>query len=311
MHSKIPGAQVHTWILCAAIGPILSVAGRNGWMTTLIVAVATGALSFCILSCKQIKLPKWLCVLELIWLTIFLGGIGKTGGPCWPSSETFPVIPVVLLLLAVLATSRGCVPAARTGATLVWLIIPVLGVTAIAGIADVNPEWIRMKLEVPDGMLIGLLLIPCLSAFLPRDLTGGVRWSVVILGAIAVIGGVLLDGLMGTPAATQATNSFYAFSKSIHLFGIAERFEALVACALTGSWFALFALVLSVAYYLSEEILACAGKYGVWTVAAGSGVLMCILPKGGEWIAVGTLIFWGFLPVAAQGIVGAKNIEKK
>ena len=311
MNHKMPSAQMNAWLLCATIGPILSIAGRNSWMTTLIAAVATGALSFCVLSCKQIKLPRWLCVLELIWLTIFLGGIGKTAGGCWPASGKFPVIPIVLLFLAVLATSRGSVPAARTGATLVWLIIPVLGITALAGIGDVNPEWIPMELEVPDSMFVGLLLIPCLCAFLPHNATGGVRWSAAILGLIAVLGAVLITGLMGATAAAQASNSFYEFSKSIHLFGIAERFEALVACALTGSWFALFALILSAAYCLSEEILTCAGKYGVWTVAAGSGVLMCVLPNGGEWIAVGSLVFWGFLPVAAQGIVGEKNIEKK
>lgn len=311
MHRKIPGAQMNAWVLCAVIGPILSVVGRNGWMTTLIVAVATGVLSFCILSCKRMKLPRWLCVLELIWLTIFLGGIGKTAGSCWPSSGVFPVIPIVLLLLAVLATSRGYVPAARTGATLIWVIVPVLGITAIAGVGDVTPSWIRMELEVPDGMLASLLLTPCLCAFLPHDTAGGVRWSAVMLGAIAVIGTMLIDGLMGGVAAAQASNSFYMFSKSIHLYGVAERFEALVACALTGSWFAVFALILSVAQHLSEEIFTSARKYSIWVVATVSGVLMCILPNGGEWIVTGALIFWGFLPSVTQGVVGAKNIEKK
>ena len=73
----------------------------------------------------------------------------------------------------------------------------------------------------------------------------------------------------------------------------------------------MFALILSVAQHLSDQIFMSAGKCGTWIVAAVSGVLMCVLPNGGEWIVVGALIFWGFLPVAAQGIVAAKNIEKK
>ena len=311
MNRKIPGVQMNAWVLCAAIGPILSIVGRNGWMTVLISAVAAGALSFCVLSCKQICLPRWLCVLELVWLTVFLGGIAKTSASCWPTTDAVPVIPLVLLLLAAFAACRGSVPVARTGATLVWLIIPVLGILGITGVADVNPDWIRMELEVPNGMLIGLLLIPCVCAFLPREMPTSSRWSAAILGAVAVAGAVLVDGLLGETGAMYAENSFYEFSKSINLFGIAERFEALVACVLTGSWFALFALMLSAAYHLTEEIFAPAGKYGVWAVVIGSGVLMCILPNRSEWMAIGALIFWGFLPVAAQGVVGAKNMEKK
>ena len=311
MHREIPGAQMNAWVLCAAIGPILSIVGRNGWMTVLISAVAAGALSFCVLSCKQIRLPRWLCALELLWLTVFLGSIGKTAGSCWPTSDTIPVIPIVLLLVAACAACRGSVPAARTGATLVWLILPVLGIIAIAGVADVNPDWLPVEPEVPDGMLIGLFLIPCLCTFVPRESTTAVRWSAVILGVVAVAGAVLVDGLLGATGAVQAENSFYEFSKSINLFGIAERFEALVACVLTGGWFALLVLTLSAAYHLTEEIFAPAGKYGVWAVTVLSGVLMCILPSSSDWMVLGNLIFWGFIPVTAQGIVGAKNMEKK
>ena len=310
MKSKIPGAQVNAWVLTAAIGPILSIIGRNGWMTVLIAAVAAGALSFCILSCKQIRLPRWLCALELVWLAVFLGGIGKISSTCW-TEDAFPAIPFVLLLLGVFASSRGGIPAARVGATLLWLVVPILGVIGIAGTADVNTDWIRMELEVPDSMLVSLLLIPCLCAFLPQESTNAARWSAVILGAVSVIGAVLVDGIMGDSVAMQASNSFYELSKSINLFGIAERFEALIACVLTASWFALFALVLGAAYHLSEEWISSSGKYGVWAVAVASAALMCILPKRSEWMAIGSLIFWGFLPVATQGIVGAKNMLKK
>lgn len=310
MNRRIPGAQMNAWVLTAAVGPILSVIGRNGWMTVLIAAVASGALSFCILSCKQVKLPRWLCVLELVWIAVFISGIGRISSTCW-AEESFPAIPVVLLILGAFAASRGSAPAARAGATLAWLVIPVFAIVAIAGTADVNTSWIRMELEIPDSVLISLLLTPCLCAFLPQESTVGIRWSAAILGVLSVIGAVLMDGLMGATGAAHADNSFYEFSKSINLFGIAKRFEALIACVLTGSWFALFVLILSATYHLTEEIFVSAGKYGVWAVTLVSAVLMCILPNRSDWLAVGTLIFWGFLPVAAQGIVGAKNMEKK
>lgn len=310
MKNKIPGAQVNAWVLTAAIGPILSIIGQNGWMTVLIASVATGALSFCILSCKQIRLPRWLCALELIWLTVFLGGIAKSASTCW-TENAFPVIPIVLLLLGAFASGRGGIPAARVGATLLWLVVPILSIVAIAGTADVNTDWIRMKLEIPSSMLVSLLLIPCLCAFLPQESTSGVRWSTAILGGASVIGAALVDGIMGNSAAVQASNSFYELSKSINLFGIAERFEALIACVLTASWFALFTLILSVVYHLSEDLVSSGGKYGVWVVAVAGALLMCIMPNGSGFVAIGNLIFWGFLPVATQGIVDAKNKQKK
>ena len=115
---------------------------------------------------------------------------------------------------------------------------------------------------------------------------------------------------MGSEVASGATSSFYEFSKGVNLFGVAERFEALVACALTAGWFALFTLILCAVYHLTEKIFFPASKWCVWIAAAASMGLMCILPKADSWMAIGALIFWGFLPVAAQGIGCAKNIEK-
>ena len=310
MNREIPGAQLRAWTLAAAAGPILSIIGRNGWMTVLIVAVAAGALSFCVLSCKRIKPPRWLCVVELVWLAVFLGKIGKISGTCW-NGDALLAIPVIMIFLGAFASRRGGVPAARTGATLVWVVIPVLAIVAIAGVADVNTSWIRMEVEIPDSLLIGLLLVPCLCTFLPAEPNTGMRWSAALLGVIAVIAALLVDGTVGGDVAARAENSFYELSKSINLFGVAERFEALIACMLTGSWFALFTLILSAGYHLLEDLLPVAGKYGIWLVATVGVIFMYLLPNDRGWIAVGTLIFWGFLPVVTQGVVSAKNMQKK
>ena len=80
---------------------------------------------------------------------------------------------------------------------------------------------------------------------------------------------------------------------------------------LTGSWFALFTLILSAGYHLLEDLLPGVGKYGIWLVATVGVIFMYLLPNDGGWIAVGTLIFWGFLPVVTQGVVSAKNMQKK
>lgn len=311
LQNKIPGTQLNGWLLAAVIPAVFSIVGRNGWITVLLTAVVTGVLCFCVLTCKHEKLPKWLCILELGWLTVFLGGLSKISSACWMEANGFPAIPMILLALSALASRRGAMQTARTGATLMWLVLPVLGVVLLAGTADIEPKWIRFELEIPDGILISLLLFPCLGIYLPRESIKASRWTALAIGVVAAAASALMDASMGSAIASSAASSFYEFSKGVNLFGVAERFEALVACVLTAGWFALFTLVLCAVYHLTEKIYSPASKWSVWIAAAASAGFMCILPNADLWMAIGTLIFWGFLPVVAQGVGGEKNIEKK
>lgn len=311
MQNKVPGAQWNAWLLAALLPALFSIIGRNGWITVLLTAVVTGVLCFSVHTCKHETLPKWLCVLELGWLIIFLGGLARIGSACWMQVDAFPGISVILLILAALAAHRGAMQAARTGATLMWLVLPVLGIVFLAGTAEINPEWIRMELDLPDGMLVSLLLIPCLGLYLPRGSSSASKWIAVVIGAVTIAAAALMDASMGSAVASTAASSFYEFSKGVNLFGVAERFEALVACALTAGWFALYTLILSAVYHLAEKIFLPARKWAVWIAAIAGAGLMCILPNTDSWMAMGALIFWVFLPAATQGIGGIKKIEKK
>lgn len=310
MENNIPAAQLRAWMLTAIIPAILSVIGRNTWATVLLMALGCSILCFCVLSCRIEKLPKWLCILELAWLTVFLAGIAKISGSCWEKTNAYPWIPMILLLVAACASRNGVFRSARTGATLLWLVIPVLGVVFLSGTTDIRANWIPTDLEIPSGTLIALLLTPCATAYLPKE-RKALRWTGFLLGAIALAASILIYGTLGAQVAQTTPNSFYEFSKGVTLFGAAERFEALVACALTGGLFALMILILSTIHHLTEKIFMAAAKWNVWLCAIVAVGVMCILPNNDHWMAIGGVIFWGFLPVAAQGIGGRKNIEKK
>jgi hypothetical protein len=307
MQNNIPTAQLRSWLLVAAVPAILSIVGRNGWLTVLLMTISCGALCFCVLSCRIQRFPKWLCILELAWLTVFLGGVARISGSCWEESVS---IPIILLLLAAFGSQKGLYQSARMGATLLWLVIPVLGLVFLTGASDINIKWIPTKLELPDGALMALLLLPCASIFLPKE-QKVLRGTSLILGTAAIGGSLLMYGTMGSAVARTAPNSFFEFSKGVTLFGVAERFESLVACALTGGVFALLVFILSAIYHLSEKIFPMAAKWSVWLCSIAAAGIMCILPNDHFWMAVGGVIFWGFLPIVAQGIEGRKNIEKK
>ena len=310
MENKVPGAQLRVWILTATIPTLLSVMGQNSWLTTLVAALVCATITSAVLSGKTKNFPRWLCVLEVVWLLFFLGGVAGFSAACWKNAETPMAIPLILLLLAAFAAQKGPLHCARAGVALAWLVLPILGIVALAGTTDIHVDWIRMNLEVPNGVLVGLLLLPCVEIFLPGE-TRKTRWVGILLCIVAVAGVLLTDSTMGTVTVHRARNAFYEFSKGITMFGVAERFEALIACALTAGWFVLFVLILSVIYKLSEKVFYPAGKWGVWGGAIIAAGLMCILPNDGWWMAIGALIFWGFLPVITQVIGCAKNIEKK
>lgn len=311
MCNKIPSAQLNAWLLVATVPAILSTAGRNGWFTVSLTAVVCIILSICILACNKKELPRWLCVLELLWLTVLLGGVAATSVTCWAGVDTPSWVPVILLAVAALAARNGGVRAGRTGAVLAWFVLPVLAVVFLAGTTDRNWAWVRREMEVPDGSIIIWLLLPCLSIFLPQEKSKKQYGLCIALGVVAIVASIIIDSVLGAEVARSAPNSFYEFSKGITLFGVAERFEALVASALTGGWFALFIIILSAAYHLTKQIFPSRAKWSVLLCAIIAAGLMCILPKTSNWMAVGCLIFWGFLPVAAQGIESRKNIEKK
>ena len=311
MHNRIPSAQLNAWLLVAAVPAILSTAGRTGWFTVSLTAVVCVILSICILACNKRELPHWLCVLELLWLTVLLGGVAAFSATCWTEVDTLSWIPVILLAVAALAAKNGGVRAGRTGAVLNWFVLPVLAIVFLAGTTDRDWAWVRKEMEVPDGSLITWLLLPCLGIFLPQEKSKKRYALCAVLGVVAIVGSIIMDAVLGAEVAQSSSNNFYEFSKGVTLFGVAERFEALVACALTGGWFALFVIILSAVHHLAEKIFSSGAKWSVWLCAMVAAGLMCMLPNRADWMAVGCLIFWGFLPVAAQGIESRKNIEKK
>ena len=310
MDKKIPISQMTAWLLAAVIGPVFCVVGQDGWTAVLPVCVVCGVVSACALRYGSNEMPRWLCALEWLWLAIFLGVTAQQSATCWEDAGDGSAVGIMLLILAALAAQQGANRGARVGATLTWLILPVLGIVLLAGTTEINLEWIRRESEMPKSSLPLLLLLPCLAVFLPLERKRVKRWLIPVLVLVTFGASVLLDAIMGESIIKNAPNSFYEYSKGITLFDVAERFEALVACVLTAGWVSLFTILLSAAYHLTEKIFDGAGKSGVWLCAVAGGALMCILHIDTQWTVVGTLIFWGFLPVLTQGIENVKKSKK-
>lgn len=282
------------------VAPLLCILGNNGWLATFLTVLVCGIVTFWLLPCDLVNCPRWLSVLELLWLPIFLGGIAAESGACWENGGK--IIPATLLLVSAWGAQHGAQKASRAVAAMCWLIFSLLVVVLLAGGENLELRWIGGELDRPDGRLIAVLLVPGLAAFIPGDNRKKSTWMVPVIGGVAVLCALWLEATIGATVAKTVSNGFYEYSKGITLFGVAERFEALVACALTGGWFALFTIVLSTANHLAQNLKIGWGRGSTWLCAVIGGVLMCILHISPEILGFGSLIFWGLLPLLAQGI---------
>lgn len=308
MDAKVLPRQLAGWILLGTVAPLLCLLGKNGWQATLLSALICGIVTFWVLPCDLTNCPRWLSALELLWLTVFLGGIAAESSTCWESQGK--IIPMALLLLSAWGAQFGAQKASRATATLCWLVFPLLVIVLLAGGENLDLQWVGRELDQPDGRLMAILLVPGLAAFIPGDNRKKATWIVPVIGGVAVLCVLWLEATIGATVAKTASNGFYEYSKGITLFGVAERFEALIACALTGGWFALFTVVLSAANHLGQNFKTGWGKGVTWLCALAGGVIMCILHITPEILGFGSLIFWGLLPLLTQGIGSRKKSGK-
>lgn len=311
MNPKIPAPQLTAWLIVALSGPLLCVIGQSSWLTTLYASAICGILIWFVFHYGKDKLPPWLSLLEMIWLSVVMGTLARQCDTCWEEASETPIIAATLLLLSMFAAIKGSKQSTRIGATLLWLVLPILAIVFFAGITEVRPQWVENRIEEPNGLLVSLFLAPSLLIYFPkrendRKSLSGLLIALVITGTAWAI-----EATLGTATARQSNNAFYDFSKGVNLFGVAERFEALVACALTAGWFALFVLHFSTIYHWGECVFT---QHSKWCVILSGGISLAtlyILHIPQNLLTVGCLIFWVFLPIAAQGIGGIKKLQKK
>lgn len=305
MNSKVLPRQLAGWLLLGTIAPLLCLLGHNGWQATFFTAMICGVITFWVLPCDLTNCPRWVSALELLWLPIFLGGIAAESSTCWEGQGR--LIPLALLVLSAWGAQLGAQTAARAVATLCWLFFPLLAIVLLAGSENLDLQWIGRELDQSDGRLTAVLLVPGLAVFIPGDGRKKTTWMIPVIGGVAVLCALWLEATIGAEVAKAVRNGFYEYSKGVSLFGVAERFEALVACALTGGWFALFTIALSAANHLGQNLKKGWGRGSTWLCALIGGVLMCTLHISPEILGFGNLIFWGFLPLLTQGI----GLQKK
>ena len=313
LKGKVPSRQLWAWLLGSISAPLAIVAGKSAWLWVLSAGAICGAVCWGIYAVSEGApcFPKWFCWLEIVWIAAAAGEMARWSGYCWEDGGSSPAVPVTLLLLAAWASWNGCDRASRVGSVLIWflglLYIVVLG----AGARDLHWHWMEPIMDTSAAEPVFVFLIPVVAFMLPHGKSKFVRWSLPITVSFGVLVSLWTVGTLSWRGIQQSEFPFYQFSKSLRLFGVAERFESFVSVALTMSLFSLMSLFFSVVGYLTECL--CPEK-GRWGIAAGCALAVSsvLMGNGMEsiWLSVFAVVFWGVLPLFVAICAKRKKSKK-
>lgn len=252
-------------------------------------------------------MPRWSRLPMYLLAVIVLGELASESAGSWPVGDSYPAVPMILLVLAAWSAAKGPQAAARVGAILFWFIIIMYMIVFASGAKQIRWEWTRPVNRMPQPMSLIVLLVPSAATLLPAERNRFVGKQVLAV-IVALVAALLTQGILSAEIVGEVEHPFYEMSRSLDLLGIAQRFEAIVCAAATVGWFAIMSLFLSISGEIFHWFKMGWQGIGVWLAALAAGVwLLCGLHISG-WILAGTCaVFWVLLPIAAQGIEKIKK----
>ena len=271
------------WLLCFGVTAGAALCGRFDWLSAL-AGGALGALA-CRVSAKG-QLPRALGVLQALWLAVPLCVGARSAQALFPDVSGSLYVPAVVLALAWLMArqSRGGLLACC--AVVGFFVLGAVGIVFLCALPKLTLRWLKPGLAIDSflcAMAIGAggkLLAACGEKPGP-----GWRWSALLAPAML---SALAGGCLSRPLAARQASAFYTLSRGVSLFGVAERFEALIAACLTLGLCSACALILRAGRALLGS------DWAILLIPAA--LTLCFVPIPGLWMAAGTAVFWVILP---------------
>lgn len=321
MENKILPRQLCALTFGAFTVPAIAILPRTGWLWAGVASLGAAALlGAALLLCRkketnpvlagaQSRTGRMALWLTLAWNVLALGAAARWLCGIYPDGGAFPLIGLLLLLLAAYAAGKGVSAVARAGAICFFFFVILYGVLFGVSLPQVRGQWLKPVTQ-PKWVLLPVALLPLCALYLTGYCRGRGKVSLWAVGGIltAVLAGLVTAGCLSPEIAGAAPLGFYAMSKSLSLFGAMERFEAVVSAALTAGGFCLLALLCLV----NAEILRVLRPgYEKWGTAGnfllGGAAIALSGVCGAGFLAAGTAIFWGVVPLLLPAVVKVKK----
>ena len=296
---------------CAFTVPAVLTLPQLGWFWA-ITASAAGALFLLLLVFQRRRNPqaiaeqgKYVLLPVLFWNLLMLGVSAARLCDVYPTGNTFPLVGLLLLLLAVYAAQKGAV--LRVGAIVFFFLVLFFALILGFSLPNLHMEWLKPAFAV-DWTCLPIVLVPTVALYLYEGKDSG-RLSLWLLGGVGFAGlcALVTVGSLSNAVAASENFAFYSAAKSVSVLGAMERLEPLVSAAMTAAGFCLLALLCAVNGRILERIFP-KGKHAAaclnFFVGGGAMWLSGLLP--GVVFAIGTTIFWGIFPLVTL-LLGARK----
>ena len=272
---KVNFRGVVAWTLAALAAPAAQFFGSIPW-TWVLGAGAAAGLAWGFSWNRPGSLPRpWAAVILLGTVPALLLGL-RYSGACWPGVPD-EVQGWALLVLAAWAALRGSAAGTRYGAVVFCVSALTYGILLACALPGIKAENLR-PVSTGDAPwpLLTLLVLLGLGAFQKEGSLHPWPWIGGMVLAIAALAAVCA-GVMGPARTADMEGAFYDLVRSIRLFGVAERFEAVVSGIMTMGWFCYLTLLLSIAGEAGERLRPHGGPWAMAGAVAASCLLQLIV----------------------------------
>ncbi|MGM9553281.1 MAG: GerAB/ArcD/ProY family transporter [Faecousia sp.] len=306
---------------CAFLVPAVLHLPSAGWLWTaaassfcaLLLAVLIALRRKCGHTLSEIaaRAPIGRCVLLLVllWNLLLLGSTAGELCAAYPKGNTFPLIGLLLLLLAAYAAERGEAVVLRVGAIVFFALLIFFALILGFALPKVHLAWLAPQTSV-DWKRLTAVLCPTVVLYLGGSGEKSKCAPWLLLGVVfATLCAAVTVGTLSPAVASEDRFPFYTAAKSVSVLGAMERLEPLVSAALTAGGFCLLALICAANGRILGAFLPKAEKCtALLNFALGGSAMWLSKLLPAALIAVGTTIFWGIFPIITLSLGTRKKV---
>lgn len=302
MHEESLNRSGGMWLLSFCVTAGAALCGHMSWLSALAGGIGAILLYELRLKLPTGKAPGLIAALQVLWLAVPLAVFAAVARELFPDAANGVYVPLVVLALSWLLARHPRDGVLACCVIVAYFLLAAVAVVCVFSLPGVQWRWLSPTFDWMEAA-IALSIAGggmALSTAVPGGKPGRL-WRWIAFGCPAVIAAVVA-GNLSRPLAAQQAGAFYALSRSISLFGVVERFEALVASCLTLGLCGACALLL----HAGRKLIPAKGRDGVTA-------FLCLAALGGSFLRIssvipvlGTILVWVLLPL----IKNRKNMKK-
>ena len=248
-------------------------------------------------------------LLVLLWNLLLLGSAAGELCAAFPKGNTFPLVGLLLLLLAAYAAERGETVVLRVGAIVFFALLIFFALILGFALPKVHFAWLAPQTAV-DWKRLTAALCPTVALYLGSSEEKSKCAPWLILGvAFSTLCAAITAGSLSPAVVSEEAFPFYSAAKSVSVLGAMERLEPMVSAALTAGGFCLLALLCAANGRIIGAFLPKAEKFtALLNFALGGSAMWLSKLLPATVIAVGTTIFWGLFPIITLSLGVRKKV---